>query len=50
LNFNTGNNSKKVHSEEAVKTKLKTEEDLQQQQQVELTIEINQSAHPTHLI
>jgi hypothetical protein len=33
-----------------VKTKLKTEEDLQQQQQVELTIEINQSAHPTHLI
>jgi hypothetical protein len=33
-----------------VTTKLKTEEDLQQQQLVELTIEINQLAHPTHQI
>jgi hypothetical protein len=50
LNIYTGNNLKEVHSEEALITKLKTEEDSQQQQLVELTIEINQLAHPTHQI
>jgi hypothetical protein len=50
LNIYAGNNLKEVHSEEVVTTKLKSEEDLQQKQLVELTIEINQLAHPTHQI
>jgi hypothetical protein len=45
LNIYTGINLKKVHSEEAVIIKWKIEEVALQQQQEELTIEINQSAH-----